>query len=181
MMSHLKYITLIISLLSILSIQPHITSATEPGIELIREACKDSLYYDLCVSSLQSDPEGLKADIAGLAAISIKVAHDNAVQTYKYITEVLNKTADALVQQFLNDCSENYSDAVDQLGDSIGQVLDKMYGEVNVKVTAAMSDVDSCEQSAKEQPGKASLLSQHNFELSKLCNNALVLTKLISG
>ncbi|XP_077226937.1 putative invertase inhibitor [Tasmannia lanceolata] len=171
---------LLLILLFTLSIPPNII-ATKPGKDLIHETCKHTLYYDTCVASLQSSSESQTADLQGLASIALHAAADSAIETSNHIALLLNNTTDSFIQQCLSDCSENYLDAIDQIEDSIAALDSKGYNDVNVWVTAAMSDSDTCEEGFKEQPGYKSMLTDNSAEFYKLCSNALAITKLLSA
>lgn len=158
-----------------------VLSANETGIDLIRKTCDHTLYKSLCMSSLQSDPNSLKTDLKGLATIAINLAKANATDTSEQINKLFNTTTDPFIQDCLTDCSENYADAVDQLGNSIAALDSKAYNDVNTWVTAAMTDADTCEEGFTAEPGHKLVLGDRNTVFSQLCSNVLAITNLLAG
>nr|XP_011459775.1 PREDICTED: cell wall / vacuolar inhibitor of fructosidase 2-like [Fragaria vesca subsp. vesca] len=54
---------------------------------LIQKICHATPYYDLCISTLQSDKTSEKSDTEGLVAIVVKQAEATASSTYTYISK----------------------------------------------------------------------------------------------
>ena len=53
---------------------------------LIKSTCKNTKYYNLCVSSLKSDPSSPNADPKGLAVIMAGIGMTNATSTSSYLS-----------------------------------------------------------------------------------------------
>ncbi|KAF8369354.1 hypothetical protein HHK36_032638 [Tetracentron sinense] len=101
--------------------------------------------------------------------------------TSQHINQFLETETDPYVQQCLNDCSENYLDAIEQIDDSLAALDSKGYNDVNTWVTAAMSDAESCEQGFKDGASHVSVLHDKNAIFGQLCSNALAITNLLAG
>ncbi|XP_058083890.1 pectinesterase inhibitor-like [Magnolia sinica] len=173
-MAHLHFFLL-------LSLTFSFVGPTFGDTELIQNTCKQTLYNDLCVSSLTSDPASSTADLPSLAIIALKLAYASALNMEKVIEDQSKVTTDPFMQQCLSDCTENFLDAIDQVEDSISALDSKGYSDVNTWVTAAMADSESCEEEFKDQPGYQSPFTAQNEEFQKLCSNALAITNLLSG
>ncbi|KAF2309922.1 hypothetical protein GH714_005649 [Hevea brasiliensis] len=87
---------------------------------------------------------------------------------------------DEFIQQCLSDCPEIYQDAIDQLKDSIVALDSKAFNDVNTWVTAAMTDVESCEDGFKEKPEIAPPLTDMDKRFSQLCSASSAITNLLA-
>lgn len=61
------------------------------GANLIDLTCKKTPYYDLCVTSLNSDPRSSTADVAGLGVIMADVVKAKATDSLNKINELLTQ------------------------------------------------------------------------------------------
>lgn len=151
------------------------------GEELINKVCDHSIYQHLCLSSLQSVPESKNADLYDLTTISLQLAAANASEIRNHIVKLLNTSeSDSYSRQGLNDCSENYHDAVDRIKDSLEALENKGYNDINSWVTAAMADAVSCEEGFHDHPDNKSPLTTQNTIFNQLCSNALTITNLLA-
>ncbi|XP_062085430.1 pectinesterase inhibitor-like [Humulus lupulus] len=141
--------------------------------DLISDACSKALYKDLCEKTLRADPSSSGATVDGLAKIALKAASSSAKTIQGQITTLLRTAKDKAVIAALNDCTENYDGANEQLGDSLKAMVAKHYSDVNTWVTAAMTDGDSCEDGFKSG---TSPLTQANTNFGHLCSNVLAIT-----
>ncbi|XP_010259728.1 PREDICTED: pectinesterase inhibitor-like [Nelumbo nucifera] len=149
--------------------------------DLIKETCQHAVYTDLCIQTMELEPDSAKSDIKSLASIALKIAASNGTYISDYIRRLIQTTADPYLQQCLTDCSENYIDAIDQLEDSISALESRGYSDINHWVTGAMNEIESCEEGFKEVPGHTSLLSDKNALFTKLCSNALAIANYLAG
>ncbi|KAK1278854.1 hypothetical protein QJS04_geneDACA007192 [Acorus gramineus] len=158
-----------------------ISAATATDDNLIKDTCAKTQYPKTCVSALSSYPNGSATDVAGLASIALSIAADDAAATSTHISQLLQSTsttADPAIEQALQDCSDEYGDAVDQLEDSLAALDSDAYGDVNAWVAAAMTDADTCEQ-AFADAGKTSVLGDRSEGFKELCSIALSIVKLL--
>ncbi|KAJ6426792.1 hypothetical protein OIU84_022393 [Salix udensis] len=123
-----------------------------------------------CQCGHQSNREGI---------IALTLASSKAAETSQYIkTLLLNKTLDPVVDQALSDCSDQYLDAVQQLGDASSELLEDGRKDVRASVKAGIAAAQSCENGFKESSGSEILVSR-NAMFRQLCNNVLVINKLL--
>ncbi|KAG6778552.1 hypothetical protein POTOM_014889 [Populus tomentosa] len=132
---------------------------------------------------LESNPDSKQANLQQLGIIALNLASTNATNTSSYIKTTLlsNKTLGPVNEQALEDCSDQYLDAIQQLDDSLAALLANATNDVRTWVRAAVADVESCENGFKKKvPGQHMLLSSRNAVFRQLCNNVLVINKLLS-
>lgn len=148
------------------------------GANLIATACQHSGQRDLCITSLESDPNTHDADLTGLALIALRLASSNASDISEF-AKVLFKdsTLEPSVQDGAGECLDHYLDAAEQLDDSIAALLAKAYKDVDVWVKVAIGDADQCDTALK---GKESTMGPKNEVFRQLCNNALAITKVLA-
>ncbi|KAG6776855.1 hypothetical protein POTOM_016645 [Populus tomentosa] len=136
----------------------------------------------LCLETcLESNPDSKQANLQQLGIIALNLASTNATNTSSYIKTTLlsNKTLGPVNEQALEDCSDQYLDAIQQLDDSLAALLANATNDVRTWVRAAVADVESCENGFKKKvPGQHMLLSSRNAVFRQLCNNVLILLRL---
>ncbi|XP_060184627.1 cell wall / vacuolar inhibitor of fructosidase 2 [Lycium barbarum] len=144
----------------LISLQPNIS--TTSSIDLIQKTCKNTKYYDLCVSSLKSDSTSLKADTKGLATIMIKVGMANATATNSFLSSklVLNTTNYTnndvvLMKKLLKDCADKYALATNALQDSLQDMNNEVYDYAYMHVMAAADYPNVCHNGFRRNPGLA--------------------------
>ncbi|CAK7326307.1 unnamed protein product [Dovyalis caffra] len=74
---------------------------------LIQQICKRTPNFDLCVTSLASDPQSSTADVNGLALIMVDVLKAKATSTLNLINQQLTKSP--ALKQPLTSCASNYN------------------------------------------------------------------------
>lgn len=172
------------SLLCLISFFPQnivatVNQSNATGANLIETACQHSGQRDLCVTSLESDPNTRNADLTGLALIALRLASSNASDISDYAKSLFSDSSlEPEVQDGAGECLDHYLDAAEQLDDSIAALLAKAYKDVEVWVKVAISDADQCDTAIK---GKESTLGPKNEVFRQLCNNALAIIKVIAA
>ena len=91
------------------SINPILCFNFTENINLIRQTCRRTNNFNLCVASLESDPRSLKADVKGLARISLQQVLVKANQTLQIVGKLFNQTHEF---EFFGTCIEEYNKAV---------------------------------------------------------------------
>ncbi|KAG6518022.1 putative invertase inhibitor [Zingiber officinale] len=154
---------------------------------LIASTCNRTLYYDVCVASLASRPGSRRADLRGLASISLDVGLDHARATVS-LAKALSKrhaaaaaTGGAYAAGCLSDCVEEYREAVDGLRKSAAALRRRDYDDVNDLVSGAMTNSDTCESAFADKPGLRSPLTERNSYFFKICSISIAITNLLHG
>ncbi|XP_031096346.1 cell wall / vacuolar inhibitor of fructosidase 2 [Ipomoea triloba] len=136
--------------------------------DLIQKTCKNTKYYDVCVSSLKSDSTSSNAsDTKGLAQIMVRVGVANATATKSYLSSLIaggggggaNDTAStataAAMKKVLRDCADKYSYAGEALLASIQDLDAEMYDYAYMHVMAAADYPNACHNGFRRYPGLA--------------------------
>ncbi|KAK9059812.1 hypothetical protein SSX86_020516 [Deinandra increscens subsp. villosa] len=124
-------------------------------MSLIQKTCKTTKFYDLCISSLESDSTSSEADTKGLAVIMARFAMVNATNTNSFLSSnVLAKktTNDGLMKKVLKECAGRYSAAGSSLQDSVKDLESDMYDYAYMHVMAAADYANSCRNAFKRYP-----------------------------
>ncbi|KAH7860774.1 hypothetical protein Vadar_017844 [Vaccinium darrowii] len=125
--------------------------------DLIQRTCKCTKYYDLCVSSLKSNPTSPKADTKSLAMIMAGVGIANATATASFLSsKVLNIGNDTSMRKaIIKDCADKYSYAVNALQSSIQDLIAEANDYAYMHVMAAADYPNACHNGFKRFPGLA--------------------------
>lgn len=156
---------------------------------LIASACNRTLYYDVCVASLASRSGSRRADLRGLASISLDVGLAHARATVSLAKALSKRRAAAAASGgggayaagCLRDCVEEYSEAVDGLRKSSAALRRSAYDDVNDLVSGAMTNSDTCEGAFADKPGLRSPLTERNSYFFKICSITIAITNLLHG
>ncbi|PRQ26410.1 putative pectinesterase inhibitor domain-containing protein [Rosa chinensis] len=159
--------------------QPGGTSGPVSGNQ-IEEACKYATNKDLCITNLKKDPNSQGADLVGLALIAIRLAAANAADVESHLRTLMINNATSLapeVQQGVSDCIEHYTDANEQLDDSVAAVSAKEFHDVEMWVKVAIGDAAYCQNAMK---GQHTVVEQKNKLFTQMCENVLAVIKAVT-
>ncbi|XAR73185.1 Pectinesterase [Bertholletia excelsa] len=122
---------------------------------LIQQTCKSTKYYELCVSSLKSNPASPKADTKGLAVIMVGVGISNATATASYLSsQVVNtSTNGTLIRKVLKQCADKYSYATNALQSTLGDLSADSFDYASMHVMAAADYPNACHNAFKRYSG----------------------------
>ncbi|XP_020215966.1 cell wall / vacuolar inhibitor of fructosidase 2 [Cajanus cajan] len=143
---------------------------------LIKKTCKSSKYYDLCFSSLKSDPSSANADPKGLAVIMVGIGITNATSTSSYLSSHLLGTAnDSTLKRGLKECAYKYACASDALQSSAQDLASEAYDYASMHITAASDYPNVCHNLFKGYPGLVypPEIAPREDGLKRLCDVAL--------
>ncbi|KAK8556648.1 hypothetical protein V6N13_064666 [Hibiscus sabdariffa] len=122
-----------------------LTSLTNGDDDLIQKTCKITKYYDLCVSTLESDPISMVSDTKGLVIILVGVATANATNTSTFLSsESLSTTNDTTLKEVFKECSDKYAYAGDALRASVQDLASESYDYASMHVMAAVDYPNAC-------------------------------------
>ncbi|XP_054807077.1 cell wall / vacuolar inhibitor of fructosidase 2 [Prosopis cineraria] len=155
-------------------LQPH--SFVKADTKLIRKTCKNTKYYDLCYSSLKSDPTSPNADPKGLAVIMVEIGMANATATSSYLSsKLVGPSNDTILNRVLKECSDKYSYAVDALRASVQDLANEEYDYAYMRVTAASDYPNVCHNAFKRYPNLVypPEISRREKGLKHICDVAL--------
>ncbi|CAK7354968.1 unnamed protein product [Dovyalis caffra] len=146
-------------------------------MRLIQETCKNTKYYDLCVSSLKRNATSTKADTKGLAIIMIGVGMANATATSSYLSSQLFSTTpnDPILKKVLKECADKYSYAADALQNSVRDLGTESFDYAYMHVMGASDYPNACRNAFRRYPGLAypSELARREAGLKHICDVVL--------
>ncbi|KAK7247569.1 hypothetical protein RIF29_42454 [Crotalaria pallida] len=121
---------------------------------LIKNTCKNTKYYDLCFSSLKSNPRSPKADTKSLALIMLGIGIANATSTSSYLSsKLLGNSNDTTLKSVLKECADKYKYAGDALQASTQDLANEVYDYAYMHITAASDYPHACHNLFKMYPG----------------------------
>ncbi|XP_021899932.1 cell wall / vacuolar inhibitor of fructosidase 2 [Carica papaya] len=124
--------------------------------DLIQKTCKTTKYYDLCVSSLKSDPTSLKTDAKGLALIMVGIGLANATATSTYLSSrQLSLANDTNLKKVIKECADKYGYAGDALQSSAQDLAVEAYDYAYMHIMAAADYPNVCRNGFRRYPGLA--------------------------
>ncbi|MED6180718.1 hypothetical protein PIB30_012869 [Stylosanthes scabra] len=146
--------------------------------KLMKKTCRHTKYYDLCFSSLKSDPTSSNADPRGLAMIVVGVAKANATSTSSYLSsQLLNNHTDDDFKRVLKECLDKYTYAADSLQDSAQDLADQVYDYAYMHVAAAKDYPNVCHNLFRENPDLVypPELARRENALKHICDVAMAI------
>ncbi|PRQ39504.1 putative pectinesterase inhibitor domain, Cell wall/vacuolar inhibitor of fructosidase [Rosa chinensis] len=115
----MKIISISLPLLTIFIIQNVFLPISHCRADLIDQTCKQTPNYNLCVSSLKSNPRSSAADVKGLAIIMVEVVKSKANDTLNKIWAELLRHEDPVIRN----CYDHY-------GYMVGAFIPDIYGDL---------------------------------------------------
>lgn len=143
---------------------------------LIKSTCKNTKYYNLCFSSLKSNPTSPNADTKGLALIMLGIGMTNATSTSSYLSsKSLTPTYNTTLQRVLKECADKYSYAGDSLQASVQDLADEEYDYAYIHITAAKDYPNACHNAFKRVPDLVypNELARREKGLKHICDVAM--------
>ncbi|KAJ4715287.1 putative Pectinesterase inhibitor [Melia azedarach] len=132
--------------------QPFIFASADSN--LIQKTCKNTKHYDLCVSSLKSNPTSTNVDTKGLAIIMIGVGLANATSTSSFLTsQLLTATNETVLKKLLKDCADKYTYAANSLQASAQDLGMENYDYAYMHISAASDYPNACRNAFRRSPG----------------------------
>lgn len=155
-------------------------------MNLIQKTCKNTKYYDLCVSSLKSNPTSSSVDTKGLANIMVGVGFANATATSSYLSSQLlsTKTNDTTLKKVLKECADKYTYAGDSLQASGQDLATEDYDYAYLHISAAADYPNACHNAFRRSPGLAypAELARREDGLKQICDVVLgIIDHIISS
>ncbi|KAL8157595.1 21 kDa protein-like [Apium graveolens] len=155
-------------------LQVAVATATPPNIApspsiaatnlfFIRSSCQTTLYPELCFSSLYRYAEYVQEDPVLLARAAVGVSLNRAKRMANYVSNLSHnanyEVTEPRVASALSDCFSVFSDAVEQIRDSLQQMfsldgtresLRFQLSNVQTYMSAALTNEDTCTDGFEE-------------------------------
>ncbi|RWW77266.1 hypothetical protein BHE74_00014577 [Ensete ventricosum] len=127
-------------------------------------------------SVLRSVSKSKRADLRGLAIISLKLAKANATHAKSRVKALLKeKLLSTYRKSCLQTCRELYSDAASSFRNSVKPIKSGRYADAKVYISSAVDAPGECEDSFQEGD-ITSPLTKVNYDLFQLAVIALAIT-----
>ncbi|GAB4853697.1 hypothetical protein Ancab_017889 [Ancistrocladus abbreviatus] len=156
----------------------------QEGEDLVDFACNHTLYYEICVTSLRSDPRSKTSDLKGLAVIALDLSITQGMQMLAHFHDMKSGAgsynSSDYASETVEDCIDEYSNAMVNLKEAINSLHEGSYGTVNELVSGAMTDCQTCEDEIEDKSTSISQLADGNQYYYRLCSNLLAMTTLLS-
>ncbi|EXC27499.1 Putative invertase inhibitor [Morus notabilis] len=150
----------------------------DQGTDLIEKTCKRTPHYDLCVSSLESNPESSGADLRGLARIMVDLVLSKATETLDYIRSLLKQEPDPELEKSLAYCAELYIPVVKySLPQAIDALLGGHFGFANYGISDAAKQANACDKNFSKS--STSPLAEKNSLLNDLSEVAAAIISIL--
>ncbi|XP_027339629.1 cell wall / vacuolar inhibitor of fructosidase 2 [Abrus precatorius] len=133
---------------------PHPYVLVNGDATLIKRTCKNTKYYNLCFSSLKSDPSSPNADPKGLAVIMVGIGMTNATSTSSYLSsKLLSPSNNTTLKGVFKECAVKYTYAGDALQASVQDLANEAYDYAYMHISAAKDYPNACHNAFKRYPG----------------------------
>ncbi|PON64914.1 Pectinesterase inhibitor domain containing protein [Parasponia andersonii] len=150
----------------------------DEGSDLIQQTCKQTPHYDLCVSSLESNPESSGSDLKGLAHIMVDIVLSKATDTLGFIGTLLKKEPDPQLEKALAYCAELYIPVVKySLPQAIDALTGGFFGFAFYGISDATKQTEACEKNFSGS--NKSPLAERNSLLHDLSEVAAAITNIL--
>eukprot|EP01018_Ginkgo_biloba_P036992 Gb_08072 [translate_table: standard] len=158
--------------------------ANNATADFIKAACNYTLYPDVCVSSLSPYGGSINAHQSKLVQVAVKVSLINATDTSDWAENLERRERMEIGERAaLQDCMENFEDALDQLNGSLAELrhlrlktFKFQISNVQTWLSAALTDQDTCLDGFQDINGEVKgLLLVRVQNICKLISNALAL------
>ncbi|CAL5199014.1 unnamed protein product [Lathyrus oleraceus] len=145
--------------------------------DLVDDICKKTPNFDLCSSTIHSNPQAAKSDANGIAVIMINGILQSVTNTLSFIQGLVKETKDLELQRKYAICAETYipleKTVLPQAVDGINKK--KNYGLAIYSMDYTGKEIDSC----NKQFSNASPLGDKTNNLHKLLDIGSAILKLL--
>ncbi|WRX20792.1 Pectinesterase inhibitor domain - like 10 [Theobroma cacao] len=146
--------------------------------DLVDQICKQTPFYDLCISTLRSNSKGTESDVKGLASVVADILLANATDTLNYIRAQINQASDPEMERALAYCAELYIPVVKyNLPQAIEALSKGQFEFASDGLSDAAKEADACEK--KFSGSMTSPLSDRNKLLHSLSDVAVAIVKIL--
>ncbi|XAR69413.1 hypothetical protein NMG60_11000979 [Bertholletia excelsa] len=114
--------------------------------QFIRDTCSKTRNFNLCVSTLKSDPASQNADGKGLAKIALNIELNKVQNALKIVGDLLAKTTDPALFKKLGTCIEEYRALTErELPAAIKDIDSGNFGDAKQASLDVATNADVCQ------------------------------------
>ncbi|XP_010524648.1 PREDICTED: pectinesterase inhibitor 2-like [Tarenaya hassleriana] len=145
----------------------------------IQTICSKAKNSEFCQTFFKSKPETAQADLSAIAKLTVDSARKSASGTHAEIESLLQQASDPKSKEVYTSCLENYDSATTNLDDAFKALAGGDPGTVNAKVSAAMTEADTCKGDLVGVSPDPSSLVKGIEELENVSSIALVVSNML--
>lgn len=142
--------------------------------DLVDEICAETKIQSFCLNFFKSDHSSSATPVE-LCIKAIDVGRSSAKNTKKLVDTLVKGTTDPSLKAKYRDCWETYDMAISSLEEAREFLKD--LSTLDIEITAAMTDIDTCEDGFEKTRIKPPKLRDGNRFLTNVCSIALVIAK----
>ncbi|KAE9460434.1 hypothetical protein C3L33_07692, partial [Rhododendron williamsianum] len=139
--------------ISLLFLSLLFTLSCHSQADLIGDTCKKTLFPDLCISTLRSNPSSAAADVKGLARIMFYATAVKATATLNQVNVLLKKTNDVVLIECLENCASEYASALNDIFTANKNVGSDIFAAKGVAADL-IAEAQDCEGTFTDEPYK---------------------------
>lgn len=134
---------------------------------LLEDVCRHTTRVDYCFEVLKSDPRTAKADLPGLAQVSLDLSLSKARGTLEKITTLLSKETDPQYRARYTTCKGKYNEALGALSIAREQFNPRNLRALSTTGHIVFDDSSDCEN-AFPYPATKSPITEGNENFKSL-------------
>lgn len=151
--------------------------------DLIHNVCKKTSHFDMCVSTIESDPRSdFKSNPRGFVRILIDRAYVNATAINNYIVDLGKKYKDHFTKECFSICHDLYDAGLFHLNEALGLIYFKDYmgyRDLDMTLDQFYREPYDCEKSFAQFPAIKLPLTRENNYLLNISDLAIEIVNLI--
>ncbi|CAH2035989.1 unnamed protein product [Thlaspi arvense] len=144
----------------------------------VNTICSKAKNPSFCSNFFKSTPQTKALDLPGVAKLLIDDASGDASDAQKQFDSLAKSASDPRTKNVYTQCSENYKDALSEFDDALKALAAKDGASLNIKVSAAMTDGDSCNSELPSVKPSPQLL-QKVSDIDNLSGIVLVISNML--
>ncbi|KAF8109160.1 hypothetical protein N665_0102s0068 [Sinapis alba] len=169
-------VSLVVFLLLVTSSYGRFTMKISEGD--ISTICSKAKNPSFCFNFFKSTPATKTLDLFGVAKFLINDASQDASVTQKQFESLAKSTIDLRSKNIYTQCLENYKNALGEFDAALKALEAKDNASLNIKVSAAMTDGDSCNSVLPSVKPSPQLLKQIS-DIDNLSGIVLVISNIL--
>ncbi|CAA7048102.1 unnamed protein product [Microthlaspi erraticum] len=140
--------------------------------------CSKAKNPSFCSNFFKSTPQTKTLNLPGVAKFLINDASREALDTQKQFESLVKGAADPRSKDIYTQCSENYKNALNEFNAALQALADMDGGSLNIKVSAAMTEGDSCNSELPRVKTSPQLLKKI-YDIDNLSGIVLVISNIL--
>ncbi|XP_077219085.1 putative invertase inhibitor [Tasmannia lanceolata] len=153
----------------------------DTSADLVDKICKQTKDQNNCVQALNSDPRTKTADLKGLAHIALDLANKSASDTREYIGGLISNTSDAVMEQYLNGCLDDYAAGLFGIQKANTDLNSGAYNPLRIDMGAVGHETINCQNRFNFEPFRDCPVTDRNQNLFNLCDISEATASLLGG